>query len=129
MSYLFAFSYCSWGSQGKNTEVVCHSLLWWSTFCQYIEAEVQSSVFASLMPSNLFEGFPDSSVGKESACSAGDPVQSLGQGDPLERETVTYSSIRGQRRQVGCSPWGHKELGMTEQLTELGMTEQYEKGK
>ena len=26
-SYLFAFSYCSWGSQGKNTEVVCHSLL------------------------------------------------------------------------------------------------------
>ena len=22
--YLFAFSYCSWGSQGKNTEVVCH---------------------------------------------------------------------------------------------------------
>ena len=24
---LFAFSYCSWGSQGKNTEVVCHSLL------------------------------------------------------------------------------------------------------
>ena len=25
--YLFAFPYCSWGSQGKNTEVVCHSLL------------------------------------------------------------------------------------------------------
>ena len=31
--YLFAFSYCSWGSQGKNTEVVCHSLLQWTTFC------------------------------------------------------------------------------------------------
>ena len=30
----FAFSYCSWGSQGKNTEVVCHSLLRWTTFCQ-----------------------------------------------------------------------------------------------
>ena len=27
VSYHFAFSYCSWGSQGKNTEVVCHSLL------------------------------------------------------------------------------------------------------
>ena len=26
-SYHFAFSYCSWGSQGKNTEVVHHSLL------------------------------------------------------------------------------------------------------
>ena len=30
---LFAFSYCSWSSQGKNTEVVCHSLLQWATFC------------------------------------------------------------------------------------------------
>ena len=27
-------SHCSWGSQGKNTEVVCHSLLQWTTFCQ-----------------------------------------------------------------------------------------------
>ena len=34
VSYLFAFSYCSWGSQGKNTEVVCHSLVQWTTFCQ-----------------------------------------------------------------------------------------------
>ena len=32
-SYIFAFSYCSWGSQGKNTEVVCPSLLQWTTFC------------------------------------------------------------------------------------------------
>ena len=30
----FAFLYCSWGSQGKNIEVVCHSLLQWATFCQ-----------------------------------------------------------------------------------------------
>ena len=30
----FAFSYCSWGSQGKNSEVVCRSLLQWTTFCQ-----------------------------------------------------------------------------------------------
>ena len=34
VSYIFAFSYCSWDSQGKNTEVVCHSLLQWTTFCQ-----------------------------------------------------------------------------------------------
>ena len=27
-------SYCSWGSQGKNTEVGCHSLLQWTNFCQ-----------------------------------------------------------------------------------------------
>ena len=31
---LFAFSYCSWGSQGKNTEVVCRFLLQQATFCQ-----------------------------------------------------------------------------------------------
>ena len=30
----FAFPCCSWGSQGKNIEVVCHSLLQWTTFCQ-----------------------------------------------------------------------------------------------
>ena len=34
VSYLSAFSYCSWDSQGKNTEEVCHSLLQWTTFCQ-----------------------------------------------------------------------------------------------
>ena len=34
VSYLFAFLYCSWSSQGKNTEVVCLSLLQWTTFCQ-----------------------------------------------------------------------------------------------
>ena len=34
VSYLFAFSSCSGGFQGKNTEVVCHSFLQWTTFCQ-----------------------------------------------------------------------------------------------
>ena len=34
VSYLFAFSYCLWGSQGKNPEVVCHSLLQWTLFCE-----------------------------------------------------------------------------------------------
>ena len=31
-SCLLSFSYCSWGSQDKNAEAVCHSLLWehWS---------------------------------------------------------------------------------------------------
>ena len=34
VSYLFASSYCSWGSQSKNPEVVCQSLLQWTIFCQ-----------------------------------------------------------------------------------------------
>ena len=42
--------------------------------------------------------------------------------DPLEKEMATHSSIlawksHGQKRLVGCSPWGHKELGTTGQLT------------
>ena len=37
-SYLFAFLYCSWGSQGKNTDVVCHSLLQFSiSICESTE--------------------------------------------------------------------------------------------
>ena len=32
--WYMTFSYCSQGSQGKNTEVVCHSLLQWTIFCQ-----------------------------------------------------------------------------------------------
>ena len=34
VSYHIAFSYCSWDSRGKNTEVACHSLLQWTPFCQ-----------------------------------------------------------------------------------------------
>ena len=41
------------------------------------------------------QGFPDSSVGKESACKAGDPVQFLGLEVPLEKGQATHSSILG----------------------------------
>ena len=45
---------------------------------------------------------------------------SLGQEDPLEKGVATHYSIlawrmdRGLRSLVGYSPWGHKELDMTE---------------
>ena len=42
VSYHYAFMYCSWGSQGKNTEVVCHSLLQWTTLCCRLECKVGS---------------------------------------------------------------------------------------
>ena len=41
VSHHFAFSYYSWGSQGKNIEVVCHSLLQWTTFYQVTEIQSQ----------------------------------------------------------------------------------------
>ena len=37
--------------------------------------------------------FPGGLDSKESACDAGDLVQSLGWGDPLEKEMATHSSI------------------------------------
>ena len=49
-------------------------------------------------------------------------VSSLGQEDPLEKEMATHSSILAQRtlwtEESGrlYSPWGRKELDMTEQL-------------
>ena len=58
-------------------------------------------------------------------------IRSLGQEDPLEKGMATHFSMlwrrkwqntpvslpgefHGQRSLVGCSPWGHKELDMTE---------------
>ena len=46
-------------------------------------------------------------------------VPSLGWADPLEKEMATHSSIllgefHGQRSLEDCSPWGHKELDITE---------------
>ena len=41
----------------------------------------------------LLYGFPDSSVGKESACNAGAWLRSLGQEDPLKKGMAAHSSI------------------------------------
>ena len=45
-------------------------------------------------------------------------VQSLGQEDPLEKELATHSSTLAWKIPwtEEHSPWGHKELDMTERL-------------
>ena len=45
------------------------------------------------LPTPVFLGFPGGSDGKETACNAGDQVQSLSGEDPLEKEMATHSSI------------------------------------
>ena len=55
-------------------------------------------------------GFPDSSVGKESACNAGDPSSIPGLGRSPGEGTVLAWRIPW----TVCSPWGHKELDRTE---------------
>ena len=64
-------------------------------------------------------GFFGGSDGKESACNAETQVKSLGQADPWRREWLPTSvfspgEFHGQRSLAGYSPWGHKELDMTE---------------
>ena len=67
-------------------------------------------------------GLPGGSDGKESACSAEDPGSVLGWEDPLEGGMAAHSSIltcnaRNRWGLAGHSPWGLKELDLTEQLT------------
>ena len=66
------------------------------------------------------EGFPGGSDGKESACNVGDlgSIPGLGRspgdghGNPLQNSCL--ENPHGQRNLVGYSPWGRKELDMTE---------------
>ena len=57
------------------------------------------------------------------------PVPALGWEDPLEKEMATHSTILAWRipwtEEPGGlhSPWGHKELNMTERLTLLNLEE------
>ena len=61
---------CSWGSQGKSAEVVCHSFLQWTTFCQnsppwpvcLLLNKKQRHYFASKGPSSQGCGFSSSHV-------------------------------------------------------------------
>ena len=74
-------------------------------------------------PLGFYMDFPHSSVGKEPVCSAGDlgSIPGLGKTPWRRKWQSTPVSLprksHEQRSLVGCSPWGHKELGMTEQLT------------
>ena len=66
-----------------------------------------------------FGGLPRWLSGQESACQAGESGTILSQKDPLEEEwqpTPVFlpGKSHGQRSLVGYSPWGCKELDITE---------------
>ena len=56
-------------------------------------------------------GFPDISDGKESACNAGDQVQSLGQEDLLEKGMATPFRILAWRIPWTEQPDGLQSMG------------------
>ena len=62
-------------------------------------------------------GFPGSLAGKESACSAGDLVGSLGGEDPLEKEMATHSSILACRSPMDRGAWQARVYGVTKSQT------------
>ena len=69
-------------------------------------------------------GFPGSSDGKESACSAGDPGSIPGLGRSLEKgmqPTPVFlpGEFQRQRSLVGYNSLGHKDSDITELLTQL----------
>ena len=51
----------------------------------FSQAEVEVQIGGICSQITHREGVPDSSVGKESTCNAGDPIRFLGQEDPLEK--------------------------------------------
>ena len=59
----------------------------------------------------LYYVFPDSSVGKESVCNAGNQVESRGREDPLEKEMATHSSILAWRIPRTEEPSGLQFMG------------------
>ena len=70
------------------------------------------------------KGFPSSSDGKESTCNAGDPGSIPGSGRSSGEELATHFRLlpiefHGQRSLsvAGYSPWGRKELDLTNTFT------------
>ena len=82
----------------------------------------ENSVFNGKYPHLL--SFPGGSDGKESACNAGDlsSIPGLGRspggghGNPLQYSCL--ENPHGPRRLVGYSPWGCKQSGTTERLSD-----------
>ena len=63
-----------------------------------------------------YQGFPGGSEGKASAYDAEDPGLIPGSGRSPGEEAPVFlpGESYGHRSLVGYSPWGHKELDMTE---------------
>ena len=78
-------------------------------------------IFVHLNHHSGSHGLPWWLNGKESACNAGDLGSVPGSGSSLRKgngnqliPVFLHGEYHGQRSLVGYSPWGHKELDMTE---------------
>ena len=122
---------CSPRSKGSVADYTVNNPV---DFAKSIE-RIPSSLWYCFQPVNSFrgclncscnyEGFPGGSVGKESACNAGDMGWSLCWEDPLEKDMATHSSVLAWKilwmetsglpgAHLLRAAWGHKRLDMTE---------------
>ena len=110
--------------RGGMVELVwptCHIVIQFSL----VSAPRQHTKAISLNQPSGEGWLPRGSVVKNLPANAGDTgdkVQSLSWEEPLKEEMATYSSILAWRipwrdEPVGYSPWGHKRVSMTEQLS------------
>ena len=101
---------------------MCFSYEYWYFICYRLLGKLAAAIF-SLAILCIVLGFPGDSDGNASACNAGD----LGLFDPWVgnipwirkwQPTPVHLPAKspGQRSLVGYSPWGNKELYMTERL-------------
>ena len=84
---------------GKRQEVVTHILKTVLKLSEVCHISKQSGSQFSYLQQNWvgpsYQGFPDSSAGKDSTCNAGHPVQFLGWEDLLEKRQAIHASILG----------------------------------
>ena len=91
-----------------------HSLYIYIFPLNALNATHSKNILLLITTATIVMGFLYTSVGKESACSAGDPVSSPGLGIfPWRRKwqsTPVFlpGESHGQRSLAGCSPWGRK---------------------
>ena len=69
---------------------------WWAAIYGVAQSRIRLKRLSSSSSTEIV-GFPGGSDGKESACNAGDHVQSLGWEDFLEKEMATHSNILSWR--------------------------------
>ena len=125
-----------WDFPGKSTGAGCHCLLWvgvlrsrkpWNMatkWCKYLKLRSYGKVVVLFsITINLSKacanqgiwGFPGGSGSKESTCSAGDWVWSVGRKDLLEKGMTTHSSILAYEIPWTEEPGGLQSMGSESQ--------------